>query len=207
MPERTCRVNPLTQGGHPAAPTRRAREGRARLSPEVDVLASTRPGASLVVAMGLLLGACPSVSLHDGLVTTPDTRYRIGPAPAGWEEVALKDSDLSWLSRPRDYALWVDSTCKDYQDVPLVALNRQLLIGFTEVQRQDQRTEQLDGREALVSRYQVKMDGVPRELGLVVLKKDGCIYDFAYVAPPGGYAVHAGEFQALWGGFATENRR
>jgi len=171
------------------------------------VLAPRRPGARLVVALGLFLAGCPSVSLQGNVVSTPDTRYRIGPVPAGWTQVSLKDSDLSWVSNPRDYALWVDSTCKDYQDVPLLALNRQLLIGFTDVQRQDQRTAQVDGREALVSRYQVKMDGVPRELGLVVVKKDGCIYDFAYVAPPGGYAAHAGEFQALWGGFATESKR
>ena len=116
----------------------------------------------------------------------------------------LKDSDFSWVTNPADHAFWVNSTCKEYYDVPLVALTRQLLIGFTDVQRLEQESQTVDGRDALFSHYLVKMDGIPRELGLLVLKKDGCIYDFAYVAPPGSYGAHLGEFQALVNGFATE---
>ena len=158
----------------------------------------------VVIAVGLLLGGCRSVSLRDGVVSTPDTRYRVGPVPADWHQVNLKDSDFSWVTSPPAYAFWVNSTCKEYQDVPLVALNRQLLIGFTDVHKVEQRMQMLDWREALFSHYRAKMDGVERELDLVVLKKDGCIYDFAYVAPMGDYAVRHGEFQALVGGFATE---
>jgi hypothetical protein len=158
----------------------------------------------VVIAVGLLLGGCRSVSLRENVVTTPETRYRIGPIPADWHQVNLKDSDFSWVTSPPGEAFWVNSTCKDYNDIPLAALNRQLLIGFTEVQKEEQRTLTLDGREALFSRYRVKMDGVAREVVLVVVKKDGCIYDFAYVAPVGGYDTRLPQFQALVGGFATE---
>ena len=198
MPERTCRVNPFDER------TGDRRGAGVGSPPEVDVLAPRRPGAGWVVAASLLLVACPSVTRQGSVVTTPDTRYRIGPLPSGWQEVSLGDSDLALMTTPRDYALWVDSTCRSYEDVPLVALNRQLLVGFTDVEKQDQETAPLAGREALVSRYRVKMDGVPRELALVVVKKDGCIYDFAYVAPVQGSAAHAGEFRALWSGFETE---
>jgi hypothetical protein len=159
----------------------------------------------VVIAVGLALTSCRSVNLNQGVVYTPDTRYRIGPIPPDWQQVNLKDSDFSWVTKQREFAFWVNSTCKEYQDVPLVALNRQLLIGFTDVEKVAQRTVELDGREALVSRYRVKMDGVQRELELVVVKKDGCVYDFAYVAPVAAYDTRVGEFQALWGGFATEN--
>jgi hypothetical protein len=161
----------------------------------------------VVIAVGLLLGGCRSVSLRDGVVSTPDTRYRIGPVPADWHQVNLKDSDFAWVTSPPAYAFWANSTCKGYEDVPLVALNRQLLIGFTDVQKVEQKTQVLDGREALLSHHRAKMDGVQRELALVVLKKDGCIYDFAYVAPVGGYEGRLGEFQALVGGFATEPQK
>jgi hypothetical protein len=157
----------------------------------------------VVFALGLLLAGCRSAGVQDGVVYTPDTRYRVGPIPADWHPVSLKDSDLAWVTEPAGYAFWVDSTCKNFEDVPLVALNRQLLIGFTEVQKEQQETQLLDGREALRSRYRVKLDGVARELALVVLKKDGCIYDFAYVAPVGGFPDRLGQFQALVAGFAT----
>jgi len=161
----------------------------------------------VVLAVGLLLGGCRSVSLRDGVVVTPDTRYRVGPIPADWHEVTLKDSDFSWVTNPPDFAFWVNSTCKQYEDLPLVALNRQLLIGFTDVQKLEQTTQMLDGRDALFSHYSAKMDGVARELGLVVVKKDGCIYDFAYVAYPGRYQSRLGQFQALVQGFATEPQK
>jgi hypothetical protein len=161
----------------------------------------------VVFAVGLLLGGCRSVSLREGVVSTPDTRYRIGPIPADWHQVNLKDSDFSWVTSPPAYAFWVNSTCQDYEDIPLVALNRQLLIGFTDVHKLEQKTQTLDGRDALFSHYTAKMDGVERELELVVLKKDGCIYDFAYVAPVGGYEARHGQFQALVDGFATENKK
>jgi hypothetical protein len=161
----------------------------------------------VVVAVGLLLGGCRSVSLHDGVVNTPDTRYRIGPIPAAWHQVNLKESDFSWVTSPPDYAFWVNSTCKQYDDIPLVALNRQLLIGFTDVQKVEQGTETLDGREALVSHYRASIDGIARELALVVVKKDGCIYDFAYVAPVDAYSARLAEFQALYRGLATEAQK
>jgi len=179
---------------------------RDRLRCDVEGLTLRRSGAIVVIAVVLLLGGCRSVSLRDGVVSTPDTRYRIGPVPADWHQVNLNESDLAWVTSPSTYAFWVNSTCKEYEDVPLVALNRQLLIGFTDVQKLAQRTDSLDGREALLSHYIAKIDGMPRELGLVVVKKDRCIYDFAYVAPVGGYGVHAGEFQALFNGFASEPR-
>jgi len=161
----------------------------------------------VVIAVGLLGAGCRSVSLNEGVVVTPDTRYRVGPIPADWHQVNLKDSDFSWVTSPPDYAFWVNSTCKEYEDVPLVALNRQLLIGFTDVQKVQQRTAMLDGREALLSHYRASMDGVARELGLVVVRKNGCIYDFAYVAPVGQYASRLPQFQALVDGFATEPQK
>ncbi len=161
----------------------------------------------VVIAVGLLASGCRSVSLQDGVVYTPDTRYRVGPIPADWHQVNLKDSDFSWVTSPPAYAFWVNSTCKAYEDVPLVALNRQLLIGFTDVQKLEQRTDMLDGRDALLSHYIAKVDGVARELGLVVVKKDGCIYDFAYVAPVGRYPDRLGQFQALVAGFQTEPQK
>ena len=103
----------------------------------------------VVLAVGLLVGGCRSVNLRDGVVVTLDTRYRIGPIPADWHQVNLKESDFAWVTSPAEFAFWVNSTCKDYQDVPLVALTRELLIGFTAVQRLDHKTVTLDGREAL----------------------------------------------------------
>ncbi len=79
-------------------------------------------------------------------------------------------------------------------------------MGFTERQEQSQRSSSsLDGREALRSRYLARLDGVPVELELVVLKKDNCVFDFTYVAPPGAGRSRAWpDFDTLLAGFRTE---
>ena len=48
------------------------------------------------------------------------------------------------------------------------------------------------------------LDGVPVELGLLTLKKDGCIYDFTYTCPRGAYDEQLQAFTRLVQGFATE---
>ena len=80
-------------------------------------------------------------------------------------------------------------------------------MGFTERQELSQQLVPLDGREALRSRHTAKLDGVPVELELVVLKKDGCVFDFTYVAPPGQAEARMPDFDALLAGFHAERDR
>ena len=90
------------------------------------------------------------------------------------------------------------------EDVPLPALTKHLLFGFTERQVQSQERIPLDGREALVTHAMAKLDGVPRELVLVVLKKNGCVYDFALAAPHETFERARHDYEALVAGFRTE---
>jgi hypothetical protein len=80
-------------------------------------------------------------------------------------------------------------------------------MGFTEREELSQQLLPLDGREALRSRHTAKLDGVPVELELVVLKKDGCVFDFTYVAPPGQAEARMADFDALLAGFHAERDR
>ena len=40
-----------------------------------------------------------------------------------------------------------------------------------------------------------KLDGVPMQYDIYVMKKDGCVYDLVYVAPPGRFAAGAADFE------------
>jgi hypothetical protein len=53
------------------------------------------------------------------------------------------------------------------------------------------------------TKLQAKLDGVRKHFIVVVLKKDGCIYDFLYVAAAEPSAQAEGEFDRFVGGFAT----
>ena len=159
------------------------------------------------LAIFLFCGAaigCHHGQLRGGLFSKSNVRYRIGELPAGWKPVSLSDNDLAWISNGTDHSIAVNSTCEGYDDVPLQALTQHLLMGFTDRHLIKQEAEMLDGREALRSHYTARMDGVPVELLLVVMKKNGCIYDFTYVSPVGRFEEKLPDFERLLEGFKAE---
>jgi len=162
----------------------------------------------LLLGLTLAVGGCRHVSFEDLTLSKPDVRYRIGELPEGWHRVFLADNDLAFAEDGNTgRAIAANATCEGHDDPPLPVLTRHLLLGFTEREERFQRLVPLDGREALRSHYAAKLDGVPVELELVVLKKDGCVFDFSYVAPRGRYAARLGDFDALLAGFHAERLR
>lgn len=138
-----------------------------------------------------------------GARARPDGGYRVGAMPAPWRQLKVEDNDLGYFIDATGHTMAVNATCEGHQDPPLEVLTRHLLMGFTEQQLRAQSHQPVDGREALRSRYGAKLDGVPVELLLVVLKKDGCVYDFSYIAPPALFERHAADFDRLVSGFHT----
>ena len=162
-----------------------------------------RPAAALLLG-ALALGACSGVKVQQGQVSKERTRYRFGEPGPDWRRVSLGDVDVAWVRDSSGHTLSVNSMCQDYNDAPLTALRRQQLVGFTQAERVEDREEMLDGRAALFSRWRARLDGVPVELGLWTLKKDGCIYDFTYISPSGAYDEQSQALARLVQGFGTE---
>ena len=163
----------------------------------------TRFAAALLLGT-LSVAACSGVKVQQGQVTTERTRYRFGDPGPDWRRVSLGDVDVAWVRDSSGHTLSVNSMCQDYQEAPLAALLRQQLVGFTATERVQEREEMVDGRAALFSRWRARLDGVPVELGLWTLKKDGCIYDFTYTSPSGAYDDQAAALARIVQGFATE---
>ena len=59
----------------------------------------------------------------------------------------------------------------------------------------------LDGRDALVQRWDGALDGVGVKVGAMVTKKNDCLYDVLYVAPPARFDEGWGDFVAAVQGF------
>ena len=68
-------------------------------------------------------------------------------------------------------------------------------MGTTERDIESQSTIPFDGREALHTVLRAKLDGVPMHYDVFVMKKDGCVYDLVYVAPPCQFAAGARDFE------------
>ncbi len=112
-------------------------------------------------------------------------------------------NDLAWFHESLDSIIQVNASCNPRLDIPLAALTNHLMIGFTDRELLDQQVEPFDGREALRTHVRARLDGVLREMTLLVAKKDQCVYDFALVAPPRSYAQASATFEPIVASFAT----
>lgn len=161
-------------------------------------------GCTLVWAV--LLAGCAG-GLRDGVFRKAAVAYRVSaPDPQAWRPVSFADNDLAWAATGSAHLLAMNAVCSGHDDAPLDVLTRHLLFGFTGRDRVSQVLETLDGREALHTVWKAKLDGVPMELELVVMKKNGCVHDFTYVSPPGERGVHEADFEALVKGFRQQER-
>ena len=139
-----------------------------------------RSSASAALLGALCLQACGGAAFHDGVYADEHARYRVGRLPPEWRRVQVDGNDLAFQRRGMG-TISVNSTCSEYEDVPTVALVNHLLFETTERTFIEEETVTLDGRGARHVVVQVELDGVPVELELFVLKKDGCVFDLGHV--------------------------
>lgn len=161
-------------------------------------------GTWLFVSLSTI--ACATTgTFKNGLYRGEETSYRVGPVGPGWSRVTVDhQNDLAWHNETKGAVMHVDSTCDPAFDIPLAVLRNHLLIGFTERETLEEEIVPMDGREALRTHLTAKLDGVPRDILLQILKKDGCVYDFALVTPPGpSFEETLGDFNQMINGFTT----
>jgi hypothetical protein len=157
----------------------------------------------LALVAPLMLCACPTGALRGVVFEKPQVSYRVAvPSAEAWRQVGFAENDLAWAANGGAQMLSINATCGDHGDPSLEVLTNHLVMGFTERELKSRKELQVDGRDALDSHYQAKLDGVPIELRLLVLKKNGCVHDITYVAPVGHYEARLAAFDQLVEGFA-----
>jgi hypothetical protein len=133
---------------------------------------------------------------------------RFGPIPPTWRPLKHPDLLVAFRDDPHQATVAVGGRCgKDGDDVPLQALTQHLFLYFTNREVRSERTLQLDGREALRTELAAKLDGVPMRFTVVVLKKNGCVYDFTYIEDSSGSDLGRSQFDQFFSGFATLGKR
>ena len=166
--------------------------------------------AAVVASLAILVTGCAHAPRghveargdHDR-VCAGDVCYQVGELGAAWQHVRTEQGAVGFYNPQLGGVIEANATCRDDADAaPLRALTRQLLIGYTERHIEEQKTVPLDEREALRTRVSAKLDGVPMTLELYVMKRNGCIFDLSYAAPPDAFGRGADDFQRFVDGFA-----
>jgi hypothetical protein len=145
--------------------------------------------------------ACGSGAVfRAGVFTSERVRYRVGTLGPSWRPVKVSGGQVAFVESRTSATISANAVCGE-SDAPLRVLTGHLLIGLTERRILAEKLLPFDGREALRTEVWAKLDGVPVQLDLLVLKKDGCVFDLVYVAPPGSFATGRADFERFAQGF------
>ncbi|HEX8951335.1 MAG TPA: hypothetical protein VF945_05795 [Polyangia bacterium] len=161
-----------------------------------------RHAAAIALTLVAIGGCAAHTTVSGGVYRAPHTSYRLGPLGGSWQPHD-SDADVAFYDRDLDAMIMVTSECPPEHDAPLKVAANTLLIGFTERQTLVEELVPLAGREALHRRVRARLDGVPLTLDLFVVKKDECLYDLVYLAPPDTAGRGAADFRRLVAGFDT----
>lgn len=142
----------------------------------------------------------------DGHFTSASARYQLTPPGDGWREITLPTANAAWHNPALAASLMVNSHCEGVADAPLEGLTSDLLMGMSEREILTQERVPSSKREALHSVATGKLDGVPRKLELLVLKKDGCVYDIVLDASPEHFESARAAFATMRDGFDVDAR-
>jgi len=130
--------------------------------------------------------------------------YRIGRLPPTWERVKVDNQDLAFAHKGEG-TIAVHSLCEAYDDLPHAALLNHLLFGFTHRRYVLEEEVVLDGRGALHAIVDAELDGVPVQVEVYILTRNGCVFDLLYVSGLGAPARV--EFEQFARAFAIERAR
>jgi len=148
-----------------------------------------------------LLVGCGGQHFDGQVVRKGDVAFRLERLPSSWRAIEVDDTALAFRDDRNAATVAINGRCgKDADDVPLQSLTQHLFLQFTERQLTSQELFPLDGREALRTEMVAKLDGVPKYFHVVVLKKDGCVYDFMQIA---NQRLGADEFLEFVRGFSS----
>jgi hypothetical protein len=158
--------------------------------------------ARLAPFAGVAMAACAhGESFEGGVLEKGNVRVRVGPVPPSWQRIHVDGADLAFRDDMRDGSALLDVRCnRRDDDAPLSVLTQHLVMGTTDRDFESQDVLPFDQREAMHTLLRAKLDGVPMQYDIYVMKKDGCVFDLVYVASPDRFAAGAAAFEQFASG-------
>lgn len=139
-----------------------------------------------------------------GIAETGIGRFAVPRLPPPWKGPKLRLRQLVHENNAIEATIVTDALCgPKFDDAPLPRLAEELFQKLQQKKILSEKNLVLDGRAALRVHGKGRIDGVPMEMDVVVMKKDFCLYDFAYFAPPETFRRGIDDFEGYLDGFRT----
>lgn len=110
--------------------------------------------------------------------------YQISKPNSHWQPIPQSAADYAWRS-PSEYAtIYAKSNCGSYfEDRSLEDSLLSLTRGLYVSQPIAQESIRISNRKGMFQVMDSELDGIPLRLGMLVVSKNNCLYDFLLIAP------------------------
>ncbi len=173
----------------------------------VPLLLCRAVGLLLVVSLLSCFGGVKKtgkvVGYRDGRVLTKAGSYAVGSLGPAWQPMKIGKAIVVFYNSELRATLSTDAFCDQaYNDSSLKQLTRHLFAGLQDLKILEEKDFILDGRGALQTSLEAKLDGIPVRVNTVVIKKDWCLFDFYLVSEAGNYEKALQDFTTFFNGFS-----
>lgn len=137
---------------------------------------------ALAISFFLNLAGCVSVSLGPKKAESAKDVKMMPPPGVHFSEFVSPDADHAWKDSAHGTSISYKSTCNDSSDSSLEGMQQSTIYGLENIKILKSSRIPYNGREALNSVIEGKLDGVATKIELLILKKNSCNYILSYVA-------------------------
>ena len=159
----------------------------------------TSAQCALLAFFAACLGCAILGSGEDPVKKNPDIKFDSPNKP--YEKSHISSADHVWQSGLTGNTIAINSTCQQYNDLTLKNRQQNILAGIDNLKVQTDDTVTFDGREAQRIVSLGTADGVPISVDLIILKKNNCTFDIAYIARTKTYKEEHLTFEKFLTGF------
>ena len=159
------------------------------------------------LALAVALSGCAVTGRIENGVFYSSKGYQVRLPREGWRVETGGQADLELKRQAPPGGMMADATCdgREAGRTPGL-LARHLTFGLGRRATVETVQSEVGGRQAVRTVVRGTVDGAEVEVEAVVLKGEGCVYDFVYVAPAEAFEAGRGDFQAFVESFAGGTR-
>ena len=165
-----------------------------------------RAPLALALAGVIAFTGCAGQRIQNGIYHS-EKGYRLTLPSADWSVATDSKADLELRHQDGLAAMLANAECDDRaRSRSAGRLLGQLLIGLQDRATIEQNEVSVNGLQALhrVLDARAAANGAPTRIEAYVLKDPGCVYDFAYAAPPASFEAWRSDFHRFVQSFAKE---
>jgi len=150
--------------------------------------------------LSLFASGCVSVNIG-GNKAERSKGVRVSVPAAPYEEIGGSKADGAWKNPANGNSISYLSTCNDPADPSLENATNELFSDLKNMVVKRQLTTTFNGREALDTEVDGKIEGLLTRVRAMVFKKNGCLYTISHVGMAAKFEEDRPKFEEFLKGF------